>query len=66
MHALGTVSNWLYKHGGQLLDAAVPYTRADADALFRDLMRAAGVPRWRVRAAYLAVRAFGGSSWRTA
>lgn len=56
--------DWLYKHGGQLLDAA-PYARAEADALFRSLMARAGITRAHRTAAYLAVRLFGGSSWRT-
>ncbi|MDT0631029.1 DUF1353 domain-containing protein [Rubrivirga litoralis] len=39
------------------------WTRRDADRLFARLMREQGVPRWRRRAAFLAVRAFAGGVW---
>jgi hypothetical protein len=42
------------------------YTRADADALFRRLMRAEGIPAWRRVLAYAAVRVFGAPAWGTA
>lgn len=54
--------DWLYRHGGVVPGRS--YTRAEADALFRDVMREEGVPGWRWRAAYLAVRVAGRGSWR--
>lgn len=53
--------DWLYRHAGRF--DAWTYTRAAADALFRDLMAHEGVPRWRRVAGYAGVRAFGGASW---
>jgi hypothetical protein len=41
------------------------YSRAEADALFRDLMALYGVTWWKRQAAYRAVRLFGGGAWRT-
>lgn len=58
----------LYRHAGELPDGwCVPlagYTREQADRLFRDVMKAEGVPAWRRAAAYRAVRWFGGGAWR--
>lgn len=60
--------DFLYRHGGAPPRGTIrPYrawTRAEADRLFRDVMAREGVPGWRRWAAYLAVRAFGGGSWR--
>lgn len=60
--------DFLYRHGGVPPQGTVtPYrtwTRAEADRLFRDVMAREGVPGWRRWAAYSAVRAFGGGSWR--
>lgn len=62
---LGVVSvlvhDWLYRTGGQL----GLLTRAEADRLFREQMKAEGVSWWRRRAAHLAVRLAGGSSWQS-
>lgn len=56
------VHDLLYRTGG----LSGRYTRAEADALFRDLMRVSGVSAWKREAAYRAVRWFGGASWRAA
>ena len=56
------VHDFLYRTGGQL--PARSYTRAEADGLFRRIMREENVPAWRSTLAYLAVRAFGRGSWR--
>lgn len=40
------------------------YTRAEADALFHDIMHREGVSWWRRRAAYAAVRSWGWLAWR--
>lgn len=61
-HELGepapTCHDWLYRGHDER------YTRAEADRLFLEIMRLDGVPEWRARAAYTAVRLFGGRSWR--
>ena len=62
------IHDFLYRHGGDAPGAIVPprtYTRAQADRLFLRIMETEGVARWRRVAAYAAVRAFGGGSWRT-
>lgn len=53
----------LYKQGGRL-DGRHAYTRAAADQLFREVMTEEGVPGWRRKAAYRAVRLFGGRAWQ--
>jgi hypothetical protein len=61
-----------YRHGGHLPVGSYlvdgrpctdPWTRKDADRLFGRVNREAGVVRWKRRAAYLAVRAFGRRPW---
>lgn len=39
-------------------------TRTTADAVFDSVMEADGVPAWRRKLLYLAVRLFGGRAWR--
>ena len=62
----------LYRHGGQsgeyltLVPSEREYTRRDADKLFANQMGAEGVPWWRVKLAYRAVRWFGGKSFKAA
>ena len=68
--------DWLYRNGGRVTtrrwttatggweDVEEPWTRVQADELFARLMREQGVPRWRRRAAYLAVRVAGRNHWR--
>lgn len=40
------------------------WDRSAADRLFRDVLLIDGVPGWRSRLAWAAVRIFGGGSWR--
>lgn len=40
------------------------WTRADADELFYDLIRADGLSWWRANKAWLGVRLFGGAAWK--
>ena len=68
-HELGVLAplchDWLYRNGGLTPSAwPVRYTRARADDLFLRQMKESGVSLLRRRAAYLAVRAFGGRSWK--
>lgn len=60
--------DFLYRCGGcPEPGVALPartWTRAEADRLFRVVMAAEGVPRWRRGLAYLAVRLFGWRAWR--
>lgn len=68
--------DWLYRAGGRVTTlrwdrtdgrwdpVEDPWSRRYADELFARMMREQGVPKWRRRAAYLAVRLAGGSSWR--
>jgi hypothetical protein len=59
--------DFLYRHAGDPPAPAVApprrYTRRDADRLFRELMAAEGVARWRRDAAWAAARLFGAPSW---
>lgn len=61
--------DFLYRHGGRLPDGSVSpprtYTRAEVDRMFLTIMEAEAVPFWRRVPAYLAVRAFGRSAWRS-
>lgn len=47
-----------------LYQSVTDVSRFLADALFRDLMSALGVPLWRRVSAYYAVRAFGWRHWQ--
>jgi len=58
------VHDWLYRHGGVLPDTGVTRARKACDQLFLKIMIEEGVPVWRARAAYHAVRLFGGSSFK--
>ena len=49
------IHDWLYRSG------LVP--RAQADRIFRELMRAMGVEPWRREGMYWAVRVFGAAAW---
>jgi uncharacterized protein DUF1353 len=61
--------DFLYLHGSSppagSVDPPRTYTRADADRVFVELMRAEGVPSWRRFLGYAAVRLFGGNAWRS-
>lgn len=62
------IHDFLYKHAGDPPAGSVEpprtYTRKQADQLFRRMMEEEGVPAWRRRLAYWAVRAFGGFGWK--
>ena len=64
------IHDFLYRFGGDPpAGAVVPecrYTRRAADLLFLRVMEREGVPAWRRRAAYAAVRSFGGRAWGAA
>lgn len=53
----GIIHDWLYRRG--------PYTRPQADLLFRELLREWGVDWFKAWAAYLALRAFGKRNYTT-
>jgi hypothetical protein len=53
--------DWLYRH--QAIEGC-PCRRADADAIFLEIMRYVGVSAWRARIMYRAVRMFAGIPWR--
>lgn len=61
------VHDALYRYGGRLpggwTEPHMTFTRAEADALFRHIMKREGVARWRRAAAHTAVRRFGGGAW---
>ncbi len=52
------VHDWIYNTPG------VTLTRKQADGIFLEIMKSAGVPTWKRKAMYLAVRTFGGSSYK--
>ena len=60
--------DFLYRYRGKPLGGAVTpprtYTRAEADRLFREIMRVEGVSTWRRTLGYVATRVFGRSAWR--
>lgn len=62
--------DWLYRFGGDppeeegSIEPPRTYVRSQADELFRQHMLEDGVPGWRVRLAYRAVRWFGSRAWR--
>jgi hypothetical protein len=64
------IHDFLYRCGGAPPPGAVVpehrYTRREADRLFLRMMEREGVAAWRRRAAYGAVRAFGGLAWKAA
>lgn len=49
---------------GEVMPADKRFDRKEADDLFLELMTRSKVAYWKRNVAYLAVRAFGGSSWR--
>jgi len=78
LRAAATVHDWLYIHRGEMprgcyqryidgewVDVNQIWSRESADRMFGRLMREAGMKRWRRRAAYRAVRTFGGLYWKT-
>lgn len=60
--------DFLYRYGGNPPTGSVTpprtYTRAEADRMFREIMKAEGVSAWRRTLGYAATRIFGRSAWR--
>ena len=50
-------------HGQRWISRDRPYSRAEADAIFREAMGVVGVPAWRREVMYLAVWAGGRRGW---
>jgi len=74
MASIPTWLLWLFDPRGRHQRAAMYHdcgykhqlcTRFEADALFRAIMAADGVPKWRLLAMYWAVRMFGERSWKS-
>lgn len=59
------VHDYLYRHGGAPPGVGHRYSRADADALLYDMLRAHGVGRMRARTWYLGVRLGGRHAWKS-
>lgn len=57
--------DYLYATGGKGPGVSrwEPYTRKEADDIFREAMKVVGVPAWRRAIMYRAVRLGGGSGW---
>lgn len=53
---------WYHKQGDDWIPEE--YTKQDIDELFRELLKALGVSRWRYKAMYRAVRLFGKGHWK--
>lgn len=51
------IHDWIYRRH------PAGWSRKEADELFRSLLVADGVPKWRARLAHRGVRLFGRSSW---
>jgi len=60
--------DFLYRYGGNPPTGSVTpprtYTRAEADRMFREIMKAEGVSAWRRTLGYAVTRIFGRSAWR--
>lgn len=56
------VHDWIYHNVGLM----GRFSRREADRVFRYLMEESGIAKWRVKAAYSAVRLFGGRAWKKA
>lgn len=59
--AAAVVHDYLYRNGGFGV-----ITRKGADDILAQIMEEEGVPAWKRRAAYSAVRLFGGRAWKEA
>ena len=61
--------DFVYVHRGDMPEASIVpvriYNRKQADKLFKRIMKQEGVSKWRMNAAYLAVRWFGKKAWIT-
>jgi len=60
------VHDYLYRLGGYMLGGSlVRVTRAGADAVYRELVTAKGLPAWRSAMRYGVLRLVGGLAWNT-
>lgn len=61
------VHDWLYRNAGYLNNdgALHPVTRSQADAVYRELIEAKGLPRWRANIRWAALRLVGGFAWNS-
>lgn len=61
--------DFVYVYRGDLPEASIVpvriYNRKEADGLFKRIMKQEGVSKWRITAAYFAVRLFGKRAWLT-
>jgi len=56
--------SWQHKVSGKWRNMHTIWTRRNADRMFCRIMRESGLPRWKRRMAYRAVRAGGWLAWR--
>lgn len=59
------VHDWLYRNAGYLDEHGTlcPVRRSQADAVYRELIEAKGLPRWRANIRWAALRLVGGFAW---
>ena len=62
-HEAAVVHDYLYRRAPLIGTPPRPITRAEADAVFLEAMQATGIPAWRRRLMYAAVRAGGWRPW---
>jgi len=60
------VHDWLYRNAGYSDERGFfrPVQRKQADAVYRELIEAKGLPRWRANIRWAALRVVGGFAWR--
>jgi len=60
------VHDWLYRNAGYYGEQGVfrRVTRSQADDVYRELIEAKGLPRWRANIRWAALRVVGGMAWR--
>lgn len=60
------VHDWLYRNAGFFDSEGVlrPVLRKQADEVYRELIEAKGLPRWRANIRWAALRLVGGFAWR--
>lgn len=77
IRAASLIHDYLYRYSGKIPHTSHLYfkdggwyytkhkwTRKEADKIFCRIMREAGVPKWKRRTAYYAVRLFGWTAWK--
>ncbi len=68
IRAAALLHDALYRYGGEMPSGwTTPkrsFTRKEADTIFYDVMRQAGISKWRAYVAYKAVRMAAGRNWR--